>query len=471
MMQSGVAVMMQQRQHQQQQDVGMFVCELCHVNCGSIHSLQQHMESQRHISKAAQATLVSIGGGQPSVGMQHQQHQQQLRQPQQLLGPRQSAGGAAAGCYPSGVSGVMGPGRQLQHASSFHQQQRSNSGGSGALRPLTLPGDSIARCGSGHMQQQQQPARGRSPTGRSPTGSSMHQHGWLGAASAGSSPRGPSPRGLSPQGVTPGGSPRAVTYVGPDAAVQSYCTQEITPELNTAVTALLTAVKAQQDRAIAKNATKVMRVVGVGGGLHPRVAGSTLRSVRCAVGRLNSCGPLVIDSTRSAARSLLWQAALRRCYVCGLREVRKAIKGGKAKAVLLAPNIEQVEAEGGLNESVGAILEACGTSGVPAVFALSRKKMGEVYGFRKRMSAVALLEVDAARELLDQVLSLAADGRQRWQASPAGQAAAAAAAVVGASASPSPASSATAALAAPAADGGAPAAMAAGSGTSISAFG
>lgn len=48
-----------------------------------------------------------------------------------------------------------------------------------------------------------------------------------------------------------------MTYVGPNAAVQAYCTQEITPELNAAVTALLTAVKAQQDKAMAKSTGKV----------------------------------------------------------------------------------------------------------------------------------------------------------------------------------------------------------------------
>lgn len=48
-----------------------------------------------------------------------------------------------------------------------------------------------------------------------------------------------------------------MTYVGPSAAVQSYCTQEISPELNVAVTSLLAAVKAQQDKAMAKNPGKV----------------------------------------------------------------------------------------------------------------------------------------------------------------------------------------------------------------------
>ncbi len=60
------------------------------------------------------------------------------------------------------------------------------------------------------------------------------------------------------RGASPGGSPRGgVTYVGPNAAVQPYCTQEITPELNAAVTSVLTAVKLLQDKAIAKNPGKV----------------------------------------------------------------------------------------------------------------------------------------------------------------------------------------------------------------------
>lgn len=111
------------------------------------------------------------------------------------------------------------------------------------------------------------------------------------------------------------------------------------------------------------------------------------------------------------------QAALKRYYVCGLREVCKAIKGGKAVTVLLAPNIEQVEAEGGLNDSVQDIITACGASNIPVVFALSRKKMGEVYGFRKRMSAIALLDVSAVQDVWTKVVQMAAEGRRQWAAS------------------------------------------------------
>jgi selenocysteine insertion sequence-binding protein 2 len=111
--------------------------------------------------------------------------------------------------------------------------------------------------------------------------------------------------------------------------------------------------------------------------------------------------------------------------------VCKAIKAGKAVAVPLAPNIEQNEAEGGLNDSVQDIITACSASDIPVVFALSRKKLGEVYGFRKRMSAIALLDVSSVQDIMAQVLQLAADGRRQWAANnPEKLAAAAAAAVV-----------------------------------------
>jgi selenocysteine insertion sequence-binding protein 2 len=124
------------------------------------------------------------------------------------------------------------------------------------------------------------------------------------------------------------------------------------------------------------------------------------------------------------------QAALKRYYVCGLREVCKAIKGGKAVAVLLAPNIEQNEAEGGLNDSVQDIITACSASSVPVVFALSRKKMGEVYGFRKRMSAIALLDVSAVQDVMQTMLRLAEEGRRSWVAKNPERCVAAAAAAV-----------------------------------------
>ena len=61
------------------------------------------------------------------------------------------------------------------------------------------------------------------------------------------------------------------------------------------------------------------------------------------------------------------------------REVAKAVKLHKAKTVVVAPNIEQIESEGGLDDLLGSILKQAEDFGLPVVFALSRKKMGQVW--------------------------------------------------------------------------------------------
>eukprot|EP00983_Pelagomonas_calceolata_P100837 1158619-Pelagomonas_calceolata.AAC.4 len=53
-----------------------------------------------------------------------------------------------------------------------------------------------------------------------------------------------------------------------------------------------------------------------------------------------------------------------------------------------------------------AWLVLCEEQNVPSVFALTRKKMGEIYGARKRVSAVALLELNGVDDLVGQVCLL-----------------------------------------------------------------
>ena len=60
------------------------------------------------------------------------------------------------------------------------------------------------------------------------------------------------------------------------------------------------------------------------------------------------------------------------------REVAKAVRLRKARAVVVAPNIEQVEMEGGLDHLLAAILSQAAAHGIVVVFALSRKKLGQV---------------------------------------------------------------------------------------------
>jgi selenocysteine insertion sequence-binding protein 2 len=75
----------------------------------------------------------------------------------------------------------------------------------------------------------------------------------------------------------------------------------------------------------------------------------------------------------------------------------------------------QVESAGGLDDHVDAIIRSSTEAGVPVVYALSRKKLGDVYGTRKRMSAIAVLELNGVRELVEQISSLAQEGQRMWQ--------------------------------------------------------
>lgn len=91
------------------------------------------------------------------------------------------------------------------------------------------------------------------------------------------------------------------------------------------------------------------------------------------------------------------------------------MRGKRARSVVIAPNIESVSADGGLDDHLKEIISMCSEQGVSVVFALTRKKMGELYGYRKRVSAVAVLEFNGADGLHVHMLQLAVAGRREWE--------------------------------------------------------
>ena len=102
---------------------------------------------------------------------------------------------------------------------------------------------------------------------------------------------------------------------------------------------------------------------------------------------------------------------MKRRLVSGLREVSKAVKTGRARCIVVAPNIEQISSEGGLDDRLGSLLGLCNNSGVAVVYALSRKKLGKIFGYRKKMSVVAILDPQGAEKLYRRTLELTKQGR------------------------------------------------------------
>ena len=73
------------------------------------------------------------------------------------------------------------------------------------------------------------------------------------------------------------------------------------------------------------------------------------------------------------------KAAAKKRYLCGLREVLRALKTNKAKAVIVVHNVEKIESENGLDDVVAQLMQ------------LSRHKQEWVYDEEKKASTQQLV--------------------------------------------------------------------------------
>ena len=163
--------------------------------------------------------------------------------------------------------------------------------------------------------------------------------------------------------VAAAASKNKITFVGEDAEIR-YADQVISKELNASVVECVGELKRFQDRAYFKDPVK---------------------------------------------------AKMRRRLVFGLREVAKAVQLKRAKAVVVAPNIERIESEGGLDDVVSSIIADAKQNGIPLVFALTRNKLGQIVGKRMRISAVAVLDHNGADDQFKAMLQTAAAGREAFR--------------------------------------------------------
>jgi ribosomal protein L7Ae-like RNA K-turn-binding protein len=198
------------------------------------------------------------------------------------------------------------------------------------------------------------------------------------------------------------------------------------------------------------------------------VAAGVSQTQRCYVGPNADVAPyvdqVITPETNAAVETLLkklleWQERVRatdlinfrrkRRVVMGMREVEKAVKGRKAKLLVLAPNVADAAAppakassastssganltregrdavdvkDGGASHGqstwpVASLLTQAAETEVPVVFAMSRQKLGRLLGggSRKRVSAIAVLDVSAAETEFNEVLQCAEEGGRAWK--------------------------------------------------------
>jgi len=109
-------------------------------------------------------------------------------------------------------------------------------------------------------------------------------------------------------------------------------------------------------------------------------------------------------------------AKRKRRWVCGMREAAKAVRLGKVRGLIVAPNVQPLEVDRGQDQGQGqgravreypvdGILRDAQDHDVPVVFALTRRKMGKLLGQKKSVSIFALLNVQGAERDFDDLLS------------------------------------------------------------------
>ena len=101
-------------------------------------------------------------------------------------------------------------------------------------------------------------------------------------------------------------------------------------------------------------------------------------------------------------------------YCCCLAAVLvSSVDAKTSKAVVIAPNIEQIESEGGLDDRINAIIKDAKENEIPIVFALTKKRIGRALRM-KEISVVSVLDYSGADEEFKSTLKHAAEGRELY---------------------------------------------------------
>lgn len=94
-------------------------------------------------------------------------------------------------------------------------------------------------------------------------------------------------------------------------------------------------------------------------------------------------------------------------YVKGFKECINRSKDGSLKMLIMAPDIEKIEGEGGLNSLIDELLQSCETHNIPIVFALSMRNLGQIIiNNAALISVFGVLDYSATEKLFEKVLEL-----------------------------------------------------------------
>ncbi len=100
--------------------------------------------------------------------------------------------------------------------------------------------------------------------------------------------------------------------------------------------------------------------------------------------------------------------------MCGMREVSKSLKLDLLKHIIIAPHIESISGEGGLDQLFDTIATACAKKGIEMTYALNRNKLGKAVGKKMKVSMIGIIDYGGANESFSLIKNLTAGLREQW---------------------------------------------------------
>ena len=105
----------------------------------------------------------------------------------------------------------------------------------------------------------------------------------------------------------------------------------------------------------------------------------------------------------------------KRRYYSGLKEVRKHIELKKIKFVIIAPDVEKVDLEDGLNDQVEKLLDMCKRQNIVFCFGLRRRKLGYFNHGRGFVACIGVANYSGTEELYKNVLTELVNARNEFK--------------------------------------------------------
>lgn len=109
------------------------------------------------------------------------------------------------------------------------------------------------------------------------------------------------------------------------------------------------------------------------------------------------------------------RARRKRRFVHGIREVTKHLRSQRLKCVLIAPDCQSIQSEGGLNDAIEHIIRLCREQDLPFVFTLSRQKLGRCLNKVSRVSAIGIFDYSGAEQVYKQMIELTFENQRAYK--------------------------------------------------------